>query len=179
MLKSNSSVWTLSAANSYSGGTTVSGGMLRMSVAGTLGASSGSLTLSGSGILDLNGTSQLVGNLTGSGGTILNNGSGLATLTTGSGDNGGGDYLGVIADNNAGTGTVAVAKIGAGTITLSGANTYSGGTSVSNGTLQIGDGGTSGTLGYRQRFSNRQRNAHIQSQRFACDCQRHQRQRHT
>ncbi len=38
-------------------------------------------------------------------------------------------------------------KSGAGTLTLLGANTYNGGTTVSAGTLQIGNGGASGTLG--------------------------------
>lgn len=50
-------------------------------------------------------------------------------------------YAGVIS----GTGTVT--KEGAGTLTLSGNNTYSGTTTISDGTLQIGNGGTSGTLG--------------------------------
>jgi fibronectin-binding autotransporter adhesin len=40
-----------------------------------------------------------------------------------------------------------LAKIGIDTLTLTGANTYSGGTFISNGTLQIGDGGTIGVLG--------------------------------
>ena len=37
-------------------------------------------------------------------------------------------------------------KIGMGTLTLTGENTYSGGTVVSAGTLQIGDGGTTGSI---------------------------------
>ena len=45
-----------------------------------------------------------------------------------------------------GTGTVALTKIGTGTITLSGANTYSGATTISGGTLQIGNGGATGSL---------------------------------
>jgi autotransporter-associated beta strand protein len=45
------------------------------------------------------------------------------------------------------SGTTPFVKIGAGTLTLSGANTYTSPTTVSVGTLRIGNGGTSGTLG--------------------------------
>jgi autotransporter-associated beta strand protein len=38
-------------------------------------------------------------------------------------------------------------KLGAGTMALSGTNTYSGGTTVTAGTLQVGNGGTTGTMG--------------------------------
>lgn len=44
------------------------------------------------------------------------------------------------------SGSGGLAKTGAGTLTLSGANNYSGGTLVSAGTLQVGSGGTSGSL---------------------------------
>ena len=44
-------------------------------------------------------------------------------------------------------GTDGLTKSGSGTLTLTGANTYSGTTEVNAGTLQIGVGGTSGTLG--------------------------------
>lgn len=40
-----------------------------------------------------------------------------------------------------------LAKVGAGTLTLTGANTYTGPTTVSAGTLQVGGGGVSGSLG--------------------------------
>ena len=50
-----------------------------------------------------------------------------------------------LASDISGTGTLT--KIGAGTTTLTGANTYSGTTTISAGTLQIGNGGTTGTLG--------------------------------
>ncbi len=44
------------------------------------------------------------------------------------------------------TGTMGLEKAGLGTLVLTGANTYSGTTNVSSGTLQIGNGGTSGAI---------------------------------
>jgi autotransporter-associated beta strand protein len=44
-------------------------------------------------------------------------------------------------------GTGGLTKAGVGTLLLTGANTYSGGTTVNAGTLRIGDGGTSGSAG--------------------------------
>ena len=133
----------LSGANSYNGGTTIAGGTLRLSGAGTLGATTGALTVNG-GVLDLNGTSQGVGNLSGNGGTILNSApSTVSTLTVGNG-NAGGTFSGLIADNSGSGGTVALVKTGAGTITLAGANTYSGGTTIGgSGTLRVAN--TSGS----------------------------------
>ncbi|SEF30535.1 autotransporter outer membrane beta-barrel domain-containing protein [Variovorax sp. NFACC27] len=44
-------------------------------------------------------------------------------------------------------GTVAVNQIGSGTTALTGANTYTGGTTITAGTLQLGNGGTTGSIG--------------------------------
>lgn len=133
----------LSGVNTYSGGTTINAGLLELKSTSALGSTSGSLTVNG-GILDLDGQSISVGNLTGSSGKIWNNGplagSSTATLTIGTGNNGGGNYAGIIEDNNPGSGLtskVAVTKTGTGTITLSGANTYTGATTVNGGTLLI------------------------------------------
>ena len=54
-------------------------------------------------------------------------------------------YAGTIGDQIAGSSTL-ITKVGSGTWILSGTNTYSGLTTVSNGTLQFGDGGTAGML---------------------------------
>ncbi|TAL02033.1 MAG: hypothetical protein EPO07_07745, partial [Verrucomicrobia bacterium] len=53
-------------------------------------------------------------------------------------------FAGRITDN---TGVVTLTKLGAGTWTLAGTNAYGGVTTITGGTLQIGDGGTTGTLG--------------------------------
>ncbi|MEY4938928.1 MAG: hypothetical protein RIQ93_663 [Verrucomicrobiota bacterium] len=148
---SSNATTILAGANTYSGGTTLNAGTLQVSGSGTLGSTSGFLAVN-AGTLDVNGLNQTVGNLTGSGGTIVNNATGTAArLTIGSGDGGGGNYAGVIADHTAGTGTLALTKTGTGTITLSGTNTYSGGVHLNGGVLGLGASqalGSSGALAF-------------------------------
>jgi autotransporter-associated beta strand protein len=48
--------------------------------------------------------------------------------------------------NNLGAAGGALVKVGAGTLTLTGANTYTGGTTISGGALQLGNGGASGSI---------------------------------
>jgi autotransporter-associated beta strand protein len=52
------------------------------------------------------------------------------------------------------TGDENLVKIGAGTLILSGANTYTVGTTISGGTLQVGNGGTTGSLGSTSGVTN-------------------------
>jgi autotransporter-associated beta strand protein len=136
----------LSGNNSYVGGTILNPGFTSLSGSGTLGATTNSLTLSG-GDLDLGGTSQEVGALSGASGQIYDSVTASpSTLTFGNGDATGGNYAGSIADgfnSNAG-GSVALNKVGAGIQTLSGVVSNSGGTTVSKGVLYI-DGGVAGT----------------------------------
>ena len=134
----------LSVANSYSGGTTVSGGTLQLSGSGTLGATTGTLGVSG-GTLDLGGTSQTTGALTLTDGTIQN-----GTLTSSSF----GVQAGTISAVLAGAG--ALSKTGIGTVMLSGINTYTGATTVNGGTLEV-DGAIANTSA--DRVNNR-RHAH-------------------
>ena len=151
--KNGAGIATLTGANTYSGGTTINGGTVQLSGAGTLGATTGSLTFapSSAATLDLNGTNQGVGLLTGTAGiggaTILNNGTGASTLTIGNGNATGGSYGGIIADNSGTGGTVAITKTGTGTETFTGNNSYTGGTTFNGGTLNVGSNGAIGTTG--------------------------------
>jgi len=134
LIKEGVGTLTLSGANTYNGGTTVNAGTLGMSNASALGSTSGSLTVNTGGILNLNNQNLTVGNLTGTGGAITNSTAGTKTLTIGQGDATGGNFQGAIV---VGTGDIALTKTGSGTLTLSGANTYTGATAVNNGTLQV------------------------------------------
>ncbi|MEE4453135.1 autotransporter-associated beta strand repeat-containing protein [Novosphingobium resinovorum] len=131
--KAGSGVFTLAGANTYTGGTTVSAGILRLD-GGTLG--SGALAVASGATLDLNGASSTVGTLSGAGAIQLGSG----TLTAGGSANS--SFTGIIG------GTGSLGKTGTGTLTLSGANTYSGGTTVAGGTLAAGAANVlgSGTL---------------------------------
>jgi outer membrane autotransporter protein len=101
---------------------TNAGGSVDISALSTDGMTAGSIE--GAGTYQLGSKRLTVG---------LNN---LSTVVSGTIADGG------VAGGTGGT----LVKTGAGTLTLSGANTYSGGTIISAGTLQIGGGGTSGSI---------------------------------
>jgi autotransporter-associated beta strand protein len=152
--KSGAGTWKLSGANTYNGTTTISAGTLMAGVStitgtsGALGTGNNGLTMSSTGFLDLNGFNVGVGALSSAsnGNRILNNsGSGTATLTVGN-NNTTGSYAGLIVDNTTGSGKVALFKEGTGTLTLSTANTFSGGVSINNGTV-VYSGNNNGTFG--------------------------------
>ena len=142
MVKTDIGTQTLSGNNSYSGGTTVAGGTLQLGHASAMGSSSAGVTVN-SGTVDLHGFSPTIGALNGSGGTIQTNVAGAVALTIGNGG-AGGSYAGSIQNN---AGTVSLIKTGAGTQTLSGNNSYSGGTTVTTGTLMAGHVNALGTGG--------------------------------
>jgi autotransporter-associated beta strand protein len=133
---------TIGTTNTYSGGNIISNGSVAVSGGGSIG--SGSLTLAG-GVLNLGGSSQTVGavNLLAAAATgdTLGNGSISAPAYTVSFSSG----TASISANLSGAGTLTVTN-GASLI-LTGSNNFSGLTTIaSGGTLQIGNGGTNGTL---------------------------------
>jgi autotransporter-associated beta strand protein len=134
LVKGGAYTLTLSASNHYSGGTVVNSGTLQLGNAFALGATTGSLAVN-AGTVNLAGFSPTVGTLSGSaGGIIINNGAGTATLTASSSSSA--TYAGLLIN---GSGALAFVKNGTGTLTLSGSNTYSGGTTIDAGTLQLGN----------------------------------------
>lgn len=136
----------LSGANSYSGGTVVNSGTLRLGNLHGLGATSGSLAVNAGAVVEINGGAVGIGTLSGAG-VLANFGGQVATLTTTSAVNS--TFSGQISDSAPGAptaATLALVKAGAGTLILSGANTYGGGTTIGAGKLQLGDGGGTGTI---------------------------------
>lgn len=133
LIKEGAGTLTLSGINAYTGATTMTAGTLQLGVGALNG--NGALTVNG-GIVDLNGNNQSVSALSGSGGAVS---IGSAFLTVG--QNIDTSYKGVISGNGFFT------KGGDGTLILTGANTFSGLTQVAGGALQIGNGGTTGSIG--------------------------------
>ncbi|AZO80213.1 hypothetical protein BLM15_23480 [Bosea sp. Tri-49] len=173
--KTGAGTTILTGANTFTGGTTIAQGTLQLGAGGTSGSIVGNVTnngtlafnrsdavtfagiISGTGAVTQvgAGTTILTGNNTYMGGTTIAQG----TLQLGAGGTSGsivGDVVnnGTLAFNRsdavtfAGTisGTGAVSQVGAGTTVLTGTNTYTGGTTIAQGTLQLGAGGTSGSI---------------------------------
>jgi uncharacterized repeat protein (TIGR03806 family) len=124
----NNSLLVLNTANTYTGATIITAGTIQ---AGVANAIPGTSSVTNNGTLNLNGHSDIIDGLSGSG--TVDGGSGTPILTVG-GSNSGGTFSGVIKNT---TGTLSLVKAGIGTEILSGANTYSGNTTVSNGTLLV------------------------------------------
>ena len=107
-----------------------------------------SVQLASGATLDLNGAAQQVASLndytTGSQGAVTNSASIPVTLTLGANDGSSHTFSGVISDNA--SGPLSLVMNGSFTQILAGANTYTGPTTISSGTLQIGNGGSGEAL---------------------------------
>src|SRR5205085_831343 len=146
---------TLSGANTFGGGLTLSAGTLNINSAtapgtGTVTINSGTIAnTSGSAITLANNNSQTWGGdfaFDGTSGTNnLNLGTGAVTLTANRQITASGATSTLIVGGAIGGSGFSLTKAGVGTLTLSGANTYSGGTTLSAGTLSINNASALGT----------------------------------
>jgi len=150
--KAGAGALTLSGANTYSGGTTLSAGILNINHAAAIGTakltisgastinntSGGPITLSNNNTQDWNADFAFTG--TGD----LNMGTGVVamgasrTVTV----NGGNLTVGGVISGS----SCKLTKAGAGTLTLSGVNTFTGGSEISAGTLNINNAQALGTV---------------------------------
>ncbi|MEA1952128.1 MAG: autotransporter-associated beta strand repeat-containing protein, partial [Planctomycetota bacterium] len=156
LTKSGAGRLTLSGSNTHSGGTTVSAGTLAVSTSNLQGnisnnaavefsqasdgiyagnmSGSGTLTKTGAGRLTLSGSNSYGGGTTVSAGTLTGDTASLKGSITNNAavafeQTGNGTYAGDM------SGSGALTKSGVGRLTLSGSNSYGGGTTVSAGTL--------------------------------------------
>jgi len=107
LVKTGSGTLTLTADNTYSGGTEISQGTLQLGHGGTAGSITGDIDDDGQLVFDRSDAWTLSGAIGGTG---------------------------------------SVTQAGTGTVVLTGNNSYRGGTTISSGTLQLGQGGTSGSI---------------------------------
>lgn len=143
LVKEGTAALTLNTANTYSGGTSLNGGTLNVNNASAIGT--GALTVadgttidntSGGAItLSTNNAQTWNGNITFGGTNALNMGTGAIPLTANR----------IVTVNGTApvtlggvvSGAFSLTKNGTGTLTLAGANTYSGGTTISAGALNL------------------------------------------
>lgn len=129
--KSGDGLLTLSATNSFSGGTTINGGTLRISGDAALGTAPSTaainLTFSSNSTLQAGGASV---DLVASRNVAIQSGV-TATFDTGSDSI---SIAGVVSGNGGG-----LTKIGSGTLALAGGNTYTGRTTINDGALRAND----------------------------------------
>ena len=126
LIKATGGTLTLSGANTYGGGTAINVGTLNFTN-GALG--SGDITFGGGTLQFATGNTQDIGS------RIKNSGSAVTLDTNGNATT---TFAGSLASSNTG----GLTKTGAGTLILAGANGYSGTTTVTTGTLQVGNGTT-------------------------------------
>ena len=137
LTKTTTGTVVLSGDNTYNGGTTVSGGTLQLDSPSALGT--GGL-VANAGTVDLNGFSltttanNALPSLAGTAGTITDNSGGGATTLTVS-QSATTTFGGTIKDGP--SNQLALELTGPGTLTLSGSNPFTGGTTVSDGTLIV------------------------------------------
>jgi outer membrane autotransporter protein len=146
IIKNGAATATLTGTNTFTGGTIVNAGTLALGAGGSL-ATGGRVSLSGAGAsfdISASGANQTIGALSGAAGTTVSLGANSLTVGDASDQIFGGSV----------SGTGGITKHGAGKLSLTGSNIYTGLTSVRGGILELAGGslfgqvnvGTSGTF---------------------------------
>jgi autotransporter-associated beta strand protein len=138
LTKAGPGVLVLAGANSFTGSLAIAGGVLKNGAATAIPAGAAMNVSTGAGF-DLNGFNSAIGSLSGSG-FVTNSGATPQSLVVGG--TGAADtvssidstFSGVLTN---GTSALSLIKAGAGTLTLSGVNSYTGTTTVNAGALQV------------------------------------------
>ncbi|WP_210494987.1 autotransporter outer membrane beta-barrel domain-containing protein [Microvirga antarctica] len=175
LVKTGAARLVLTGTNRYTGGTTITAGTLQLGNGGTSGGILGNVTNGGTLSFNRSDVATFPGVISGTGGvaqlgigtTVLtadNSYTGGTTITAGTLQLGNGGTSGGILGNvtNGGTlsfnrsdvatfpgvisGTGRAAQLGTGTTVLTADNTFTGGTTITAGTLQLGNGGTTGSI---------------------------------
>src|SRR5207302_1802764 len=122
-------ILTLGGTNTYQGGTTATAGLIDFSSLANFG--SGNITLNGGGLQWASGNttdvSARLNPIGGGGGAMDTNGNNVLLAS-------------------AITGTGGIVKLGTGTLVLAASENYGTGTIIQAGTLQLGNGGTVGSI---------------------------------
>ncbi|MBZ9738665.1 autotransporter-associated beta strand repeat-containing protein [Mesorhizobium sp. CO1-1-4] len=128
LTKEGAGTLILAGANSYQGGTVINDGTIEVSSDANLGSAAGKVTFDG-GTLHVSGVG-----FTSARSATLNAGGGAINV----------DNFVELAGTIGGTGALTAG--GPGFLALSGDNTYTGGTTIASGVLQLGNGGTTGSI---------------------------------
>ena len=128
VLQTGSGTTTLTGLNSYLAGTLILDGTLQVAADANLGAASGGLVLNG-------GTLRTTADLaTARTALLLERGGRIDTTDT------------TLTDTGTIFGPGSLEKAGSGALVLTGTSSYAGGTTIAGGRLQLGDGGTTGSI---------------------------------
>lgn len=142
LIKTGSGLLRLNGNNGFTGPLTINGGDVALASGTALADTVGVSMVTGARLFV--SSSETIGSLAGAGTVNFENGS---VLTTG-GNNTSTTFAGIIA------GTGSLTKAGTGTFTLTGASNYTGTTTISGGALQIGEGGTTGSIATSSILNN-------------------------
>ena len=132
LTKISSGTLLVQTANTYGGGTVISNGVFQLGVNNAIPDAGGDVALYSPATLDLNSYSDTINGLSGSG--IVDSVAGGSPVLTVGNNNDNGIFTGSLQNT---AGSLSLTKNGTGVQTLAAANTYTGATTINNGTLQV------------------------------------------